>query len=139
VFGAATIAFGWTTHYAIAIVALVVLSAADSLSVFIRSTLTPLITPTEVRGRVGAVENVFIGASNELGAFESGAVGQALGAGPAIMLGGALTIGVVLLWPVLFPAIRRLDRFPFHHSLLTPAPGEPLPVDPGATSRVEGS
>lgn len=115
VFGAATISFGFTRNYAVAFASLVVLAGADSISVFIRSTLVPLVTPDEVRGRVGAVENVFIGASNELGAFESGVAGQLLGAGPAVVLGGALTIGVVLLWPVLFPAIRRLDEFPYHH------------------------
>lgn len=116
VFGAATIVFGFTRNFGVAFGALVVLSGADSISVFIRSTLVPLVTPNEVRGRVGAVENVFIGASNELGAFESGLLGQALGAGPAIVAGGAATIAVVLIWPMLFPAIRRLDHFPFHHS-----------------------
>ena len=134
VFGAATIVFGWTHTYAVAFVALFVLSGADSISVFIRSTLVPLVTPNEVRGRVGAVENVFIGASNELGAFESGVVGQALGAGPAIMVGGAATIGIVLLWPVLFPAIRRLDGFPFHHSFKVSSP-----VADAVTSPAEGS
>lgn len=134
VFGAATIAFGWTTSYAVAFIALFVLSAADSISVFIRSTLTPIVTPNEVRGRVGAVENVFIGASNELGAFESGLVGQALGAGPAIMAGGAATIGVVLLWPLLFPAIRKLDRFPFHHSFAVPVTADEATLLP-TTSR----
>ena len=123
VFGVATIVFGFTHTYAIAFVALMVLSAADSISVFIRSTLVPLVTPNEVRGRVGAVENVFIGASNELGAFESGLVGQLMGAGPAIMAGGAATIGIVILWPLLFPAIRRLDQFPFHHTLTSQVAG----------------
>lgn len=117
VFGIATIVFGSTRNYAVAFVALTVLAAADSISVFIRSTLVPLVTPNEVRGRVGAVENVFIGASNELGAFESGVVGQALGAGPAIVAGGVATLGIVVVWPLLFPALRRLDRFPIHHSL----------------------
>ena len=122
VFGVATIVFGLTHNYVVAFVALFVLSAADSVSVFIRSTLVPLVTPNEVRGRVGAVENVFIGASNELGAFESGVVGKALGAGPAIVVGGVATLGIVLVWPLLFPAIRRLDRFPFHHSLRATSP-----------------
>ena len=116
VFGAATIVFGFTRNYAVAFGSLVVLSAADSISVFIRSTLVPLVTPNKLRGRVGAVENVFIGASNELGAFESGVVGHALGAGPAIMFGGAATLVIVVVWPVLFPAIRKLDRFPMRYN-----------------------
>jgi hypothetical protein len=64
-----------------------------------------------MRGRVMAVENVFIGASNELGAFESGVAGALLGVGPAVTLGGLLTLGVVGLWWVLFPALRDVDRF----------------------------
>ena len=92
IFGAATIVLGVTHSFAIAFVSLIVLSAADAVSVFIRSTLTPLVTPTPARGRVLAVENVFIGASNELGAFESGVAGQLLGVGPAVVLGGAMTL-----------------------------------------------
>jgi len=138
IFGLATIVFGFTRNYAVAFGALVVLSGADSISVFIRTTLVPLVTPNEVRGRVGAVENVFIGASNELGAFESGLAGQLLGAGPAIMAGGAATIGIVVLWPILFPAIRNLDRFPFHHGFASNAADDDAPL-PGATSRGEES
>ena len=87
-FGVATIVLGVTTSFAIAFVALLVLSGADAVSVFIRSTLVPLVTPADKRGRVLAVEAVFIGASNELGAFESGVVGQLLGPAVAIVLGG---------------------------------------------------
>ena len=79
VFGIGTIALGVTTSFAVAFVALAVLSAADAISVFIRATLVPLITPDDKRGRVLAVEMVFIGASNELGAFESGVAGQLIG------------------------------------------------------------
>ena len=75
--------------------ALVVLAAADSISVFIRATLVPLATPDHMRGRVSAVENVFIGASNELGAFESGVAAALLGVGPAVVLGGVATMAVV--------------------------------------------
>ena len=78
VFGVVTIVLGVTTSFVVAFVALMVLSGADAVSVFIRATLVPLVTPNETRGRVLAVENVFIGASNELGAFESGVIGQAL-------------------------------------------------------------
>ena len=84
-FGAATIVLGLTRTYAVAFVALIVASGADALSVFVRSTLVPLVTPPTMRGRVLAVENVFIGGSNELGAFESGVAGQLLG--PALAVG----------------------------------------------------
>jgi hypothetical protein len=82
------------------------------VSVFIRATLVPLVTPAEKRGRVLAVENVFIGASNELGAFESGVAGQVLGPGSAIVLGGAATLVVAAAWWVVFPALRDVDEFP---------------------------
>jgi MFS family permease len=111
-FGVATIVLGLTTSFTVAFVSLLILSGADAISVFIRSTLVPLITPNETRGRVLAVENVFIGASNELGAFESGSVGQLLGAGPSIVFGGAATLVVALAWWKLFPALRRVDEFP---------------------------
>ena len=111
-FGVATIVLGATTSFAVACVALFVMSAADSISVFVRATLVPLITPDEYRGRVLAVENVFIGASNELGAFESGVTGQLLGAPLAIVVGGVATLAVVGIWAALFPALRRIDGFP---------------------------
>jgi MFS family permease len=110
-FGVATVIFGLTRSYAVAFVALLVLSGADAVSVFIRATLVPLVTVDIMRGRVAAVENVFIGASNELGAFESGVAATLLGVGPAVALGGLLTLGVVAVWPVFFPALRSIDRF----------------------------
>ena len=91
-FGAATVLLGATRTAAVAVVAMVVLSAADSVSVFIRATLVPLVTPPGVRGRVMAVESVFIGASNELGAFESGVVGNLLGASRTVVVGGAAAV-----------------------------------------------
>jgi MFS family permease len=112
VFGVGTIVLGATTSFVIAFVALAALSGADSISVFIRSTLVPLVTPNEKRGRVLAVEAVFIGASNELGAFESGVVGQLLGPAVAIVLGGAATLAIAGLWWSVFPALRNVDRFP---------------------------
>ena len=112
VFGLFTMLLGLTTNFVVAWVALALLSAADAISVFIRSTLVPLVTPSQVRGRVLAVEMVFIGASNELGAFESGVAGELLGAPLAIALGGAATILVAFAWWVLFPALRDVDRFP---------------------------
>jgi hypothetical protein len=111
-FGVFTIVLGLTRSFAVAFVALLLLSAADSVSVFIRSTLVPLVTPSPARGRVMAVEGVFLGASNELGAFESGVAGQVLGTSGAVLLGGFATIGVVGVWTVLFPALGRMDRFP---------------------------
>jgi hypothetical protein len=88
------------------------LSGADAVSVFIRATLVPLATPDDKRGRVGAVENVFIGASNELGAFESGVAGQILGPAGAIVLGGVGTLAIAGGWWFLFPALRDVDGFP---------------------------
>jgi len=111
IFGAATIVLGITHSFAVAFVSLVVLSAADAVSVFIRATLTPFVTPAAARGRVLAVENVFIGASNELGAFESGVAGQVLGVAPAVVLGGAMTLVVAVMWSFLFPSLRDVDRF----------------------------
>ena len=93
VFGVATIVLGATTSFVVAFVALLVLSGADSISVFIRSTLVPLVDARRERGRVLAVEKVFIGASNELGAFESGVAGE-LSARPAVVLGGAATLAI---------------------------------------------
>jgi len=112
IFGVATIALGLTRTYAVAFIAMLVLSGADAISVFVRATLVPLVTPIDKRGRVLAVEGVFIGASNELGAFESGVAGQILGASGAVVLGGAATLAVALTWARAFPALRSIDRFP---------------------------
>ncbi len=112
VFGVATIALGLTRSFVVAFVAMAVLSGADSVSVFVRATLVPLVTPAEKRGRVMAVENVFIGASNELGAFESGVAGQILGPAGAIILGGVATLAIAGSWAVLFQPLRDVDGFP---------------------------
>lgn len=112
VFGIATLALGATRSYAVAFVAMAVLSGADAISVFIRSTLVPLVTPESMRGRVLAVENVFIGASNELGAFESGVAGAILGPAGAIVVGGGATLVVAGIWARWFPALRDVDSFP---------------------------
>jgi len=111
-FGVATIVLGVTRSYAIAFVAVLAGAGADAVSVYIRATLVPLATPSEVRGRVIAVENVFIGASNELGAFESGVAGQWLGAPAAVALGGVATVLIAGAWWVGFPALRDVDEFP---------------------------
>jgi predicted MFS family arabinose efflux permease len=112
VFGLFTIVLGVTTNFTIAFVALIILSAADAVSVFIRATLVPLVTPDSKRGRVLAVENVFIGASNELGGFESGVAAQLLSTAGSVVLGGVATLVVACSWTRLFPALWRIDRFP---------------------------
>ena len=110
-FGVMTVVLGVTHSYVVAFIAIAVMSAADMVSVFIRGSIVPLVTPDEKRGRVLAVENVFIGASNELGAFESGVASQALGTAGAVVGGGVATVGIAGLWWVLFPALRHVDRF----------------------------
>ena len=111
VFGAATIVLGTTTVYWIAFLAVTVAFGADMVSVFIRSSLVPLVTPDDKRGRVSAVENVFIGASNELGAFESGAMSSLVGTPATVIGGGVATIAVAGVWWVAFPSLRNVDRF----------------------------
>lgn len=111
VFGVATIVLGATTIYAVAFGALLVAASADNISVFIRSTLVPLATPEDMRGRVLAVENVFIGGSNELGAVESGVAGELLGVAWAVITGGIGTLLIFGIWWRLFPTLRRVDRF----------------------------
>ena len=111
-FGLATIVLGITGDFVVAFLALAILSGADSISVFIRATLVPLVTPADKRGRVMSVENVFIGASNELGAFESGVAGQLLGPAGAVVLGGVATLAIAGSWWFVFPDLRRVDEFP---------------------------
>ncbi len=111
VFGAGTIVFGLTRSYALAFVALVAISAADMVSMYIRGSIVPLVTPDDQLGRVSAVEGVFIGASNELGAFESGVTARAFGLPWAIAGGGFVTVLVAASFAVLFPSLRRVDTF----------------------------
>jgi MFS family permease len=110
-FGCGTIVFGITRNYAVAFAALVVLSGADMISMYIRGSLVPLVTPDDQLGRVTAVEGVFIGASNELGAFESGVAASALGVPVAIAAGGVATVVIAGAYFVLFPSLRRIDTF----------------------------
>jgi MFS family permease len=114
VFGLATLTMGWTTSLPVALVALVLLGAGDMVSVYIRHLLVQYETPDEIRGRVSAVNSVFIGASNELGEFESGITAGWFGLVRAILLGGAATLAVTGLWAVLFPVLSKMDRFPHH-------------------------
>ena len=123
VFGVGTIVFGVTTNYAVAFLALAVLSAADMVSMFIRGSLVPLVTPPEQLGRVSAVEGVFIGASNELGAFESGLAARYLGVPWAIAGGGIATVAIAGSFALLFPSIRRIDTFEELNPTLSPSDG----------------
>lgn len=110
VFGLAMIAFALTTAFPLAFVVLAASGAADMVSVVIRQSLVQLETPDEMRGRVGAVNSVFIGASNQLGEFESGATAALVGPVGSVLLGGIGTLAVVLLWHRLFPALAQRDR-----------------------------
>lgn len=110
VFGIATIVFGLSTSFPISLAALFVLGASDMISVFIRSTLIQFATPDSMRGRVSAVNMLFIGASNELGEFESGLTAAWFGAVPAVIVGGIGTLAVVAIWMNLFPPLRTVDR-----------------------------
>jgi MFS family permease len=110
-FGLFTIIFGLSTNFLLSLVALSLLAASDMVSVFIRATLGPILTPAALRGRVGAAERVFIGASNELGAFESGTLARFIGTVPAILVGGVASIAIAGFWCVVFPSLRRIDRF----------------------------
>lgn len=110
-FGLGTIVFGLTRSYAIAFIALVVISAADMVSMYIRGSLVPLATPDDQLGRVSAVEGVFIGASNELGAFESGVAARAFGLPWSIAGGGAITVLIAAAFWFRFPTVRGIDRF----------------------------
>ena len=110
VFGLATVVFGLSTSFWLSLLALAVTGAADSVSVVIRMTVMQLETPDELRGRVSAVNSIFIGASNQLGEFESGAAAALLGPVGAVVLGGVGTMLVALAWTRLFPALARRDR-----------------------------
>ena len=109
-FGVCMVVFGLSRTMWLSMLALALGSAFDTVSVVLRSTILPLVTPDELRGRVTAVEMVFISASNELGAFESGVAAALIGAVPAVVLGGLATVVVAVAWWKLFPALARVDR-----------------------------
>jgi MFS family permease len=110
VFGAATVVFGLSQNFFLSLAALFVLGASDMISVFVRHALVNFATPDEMRGRVGAVSMLFIGASNELGEFESGLTAAIFGTIPAVVIGGVGTLAVVAFWMKLFPPLRTVDR-----------------------------
>jgi MFS family permease len=109
IFGLGVIVFGLSEIFWLSLVALVVMGIADSVSVFVRQNLVQIITPDEMRGRVSAVTAVFIGASNELGEFESGVTAHWWGTVPAVLVGGAATITVAVSFAWLFPHLRKVD------------------------------
>lgn len=111
VFGVFTVIFGLSRNYVLSWICLFILAGADMVSVFIRTTLVPLATPDALRGRVLAVESVFIGASNELGAAESGFAAALIGTVGAIVMGGVATLVVVGVWAVWFKPLATVDRF----------------------------
>ena len=117
-FGALTIVFGVSRSLAVSLVALLLLGATDMVSVIIRAILVQLATPDEMRGRVNAVDMIFIGASNEFGEFESGLTAHWFGTIPAVIAGGAGTLLVVGLWAWMFPDLRKVDK-------LTSVPNQP--------------
>lgn len=108
-FGAATVIFAFSRSLVLSLAALVLVGATDMVSVVVRGTLVQITTPDEMRGRVNAVELIFIGASNQLGQFESGVTAQWLGTVPAVALGGIGAMAVTLLWAFVFPELRRTD------------------------------
>ncbi len=110
VFGVATVAFGLSQNFYLSLAALLVTGASDMISVFIRSSLINFATPDPMRGRVGAVNMLFIGASGELGEFESGMTAAWFGTIPAVVIGGLGTLAVVAIWMWLFPSLRKVDR-----------------------------
>jgi MFS family permease len=111
IYGAATVVFALSTSLPLSMVALATLGAADAMSVVIRFLLVQIETPDEMRGRVGAINSLFVGTSNTLGEFESGLVAAWLGAVPSALIGGIGSLLVAALWMMMFPSLRRIDRF----------------------------
>ena len=109
VFGAGTIVFGLSVNLYLSLGALVIAGGADAISVFIRQSMVQLGTPDEMRGRVTSVNSMFVGASNELGEFESGTVAAWIGVVPSVVIGAAATIAVAILWAKMFPRLRSVD------------------------------
>ena len=109
-FGAFTVLFGISRSLVLSMAALILVGSMDMVSVVVRSTLVQLATPDEMRGRVSAVEMIFIGASNEIGQFESGLTAQWFGAVPAVIMGGVGTLLITALWAWNFPELRRIEK-----------------------------
>ncbi len=122
-FGAFTIVFGISRSLTFSLISLVLVGGADMVSVVVRGTLVQIATPDAVRGRVNAVDMIFIGASNELGEFESGLTAHWFGTVPAVILGGAGTLVVVALWAWMFPDLRKADKL----TLVQEQPSDSMP------------
>jgi len=141
VFGLATLVLGQTRELPVALGALLLTGAGDMVSVYVRHILVQFETPDAIRGRVSAVNAIFIGASNELGEFESGIVAAWIGLLPAIVVGGVATLAVTLIWAWRFPVLSRMDRFPVLATARTATPthgflsssGRAKPPCPGST------
>ncbi len=131
-FGAATILFGLSHSLWISLFALLLTGCADMVSVVIRSSILQLATPPEMRGRVSAVNSLFLGASNELGEFESGLTAQWFGAVRAVVLGGIGSLAVTGAWSVLFPRLRRVDALSVESLLAATGQPETPPLVPAA-------
>jgi hypothetical protein len=111
-FGVATIVFARSTSLPLTLVALAVLGASDMFSIVIRQTLVQLETPDAMRGRVSAVNTLFVGTANRLGDFRAGLMAAWFGAAPAVLIGGIGILAVVVVWAKAFPALYRVERFP---------------------------
>lgn len=109
-FGAATLVFAVSRSMPVSIVALIALGAADMISVYVRQSLVQIVTPDHLRGRVSAVSGLFIGASAELGEFETGVVARMLGPVGAAIFGGVGSLVITGTWSWMFPALRKADR-----------------------------
>jgi hypothetical protein len=107
-FGVATVVFGLSHVFLLSFAALFITGAGDMVSVYVRGVVAQLNTPDAIRGRVNAVTSMFIGASNELGGFESGVTARWFGTVPSVVIGGLATLGIVGLWVALFPPLRRM-------------------------------
>jgi MFS family permease len=115
IFGVTIIVFGVSESFMLSLIALIIMGAGDMVSVYIRHMLVQLETPDAIRGRVSAVNGVFIGASNELGEFESGVTAAWFGLVPSVVIGGVATLIVTGLWMRFFPQLRNMDRLPGHY------------------------
>ncbi len=139
-FGVAMMMFGLSTSLPLSVAALALSGAGDMVSVYVRHILVQHETPDEIRGRVSAVNSVFIGASNELGEFESGVTARWLGLVPAVIFGGAATLAVAGSWVKLFPTLARMDGFPHlaAGAAKRETPARQEKVAAGAASEAEG-
>ena len=137
VFGVATIVFGLSRSLSLTILALLVMGAADAISVVVRVTLVQLATPDEKRGRVSAVSSLFITMSNQLGDFRAGTMASFIGAIPAVLVGGLGTVAVVLLGSRIFSALYRLDTFQDARPRTEAEPPSVAPPKAAATAAVD--